>query len=303
VESRVGDVGRDGGAVLTGGRAARRLPAAVRAFDAAAETFDRRFGEWASVAAQRRAVRRLLLAAFPPGASLLELGGGTGEDALFLAAHGRRVLLTDGAPRMVAEAAAKAQRAGQSDRVRTRTLLLEEIQDFAREWRAAGGGPFDGAYSNFAALNCVPDLAPIARGLAELLPSGAPAVLVLFGPLPPGEVIVQLVRRDVRAAFRRLARGPVPARLGGRDFQVWYPRPRDVVRAFAPWFRLRRRRGVGIFVPPSAAEPWISRHPRLLATLEALDRVAAAPLAWLGDHVAFWFERTAVPVANGRSLA
>jgi len=37
------------------------------------------------------------------------------------------------------------------------------------------------------------------------------------------------------------------------------------------------------------------RHSRLLAVLEALDRVAAAPLAWLGDHVAFWFERTAAP--------
>ena len=297
------EAGREGGAALTGAGAAQRLPAAVRAFDAAAEAFDRRFGEWASVAAQRRAVRRLLLAAFPPGASLLELGGGTGEDALFLAAHGRRVLLTDGAPRMVAEAAAKAQRAGQSDRIRTRMLLLDDIEDFAREWRATGGAPFDGAYSNFAALNCIPDLAPVARGLATLLPTGAPAVLVLFGPLPPGEVIVQLVRRDVRAAFRRLERGPVPARLGGHGFQVWYPRPRDVVRAFAPWFRLRRRRGIGVFVPPSAAEPWISRHPRLLAALEALDRAAAAPLAWLGDHVAFWFERTGAPIANGRSLA
>ena len=39
-----------------------------------------------SVAAQRRSVRRELLGAFPPGARLLELGGGTGEDALFLAA-------------------------------------------------------------------------------------------------------------------------------------------------------------------------------------------------------------------------
>ncbi|HEX7091711.1 MAG TPA: class I SAM-dependent methyltransferase [Longimicrobiales bacterium] len=282
--------------------AAPPLPAAVGAFDAAAEAFDRRFGEWASVAAQRRAVRRLLLAAFPPGTSLLELCGGTGEDALFLAAHGRRVLLTDGAPRMVAEAAAKAERAGQSGRIETRTLLLEDLEDFAREWRAAGAAPFDGAYSNFAALNCVPDLAPVARGLAALLPSGAPAVLVLFGPLPPGEVLVQLARRDARAAFRRLRRGPAPARLGGHGFQVWYPRPRAVTRAFAPWFRLRRRRGIGIFVPPSAAEPWISRHPGLLAVLEALDRVAAAPLARMGDHIAFWFERTTAPVQNRPSL-
>lgn len=277
-------------AVLEAGR-----PAAVEAFDAAAGIFDRRFGDWASVAAQRRAVRRLLLRAFPPDARLLELGGGTGEDAVFLAQRGRRVLLTDGAPRMVAEARAKAERAGLAGRIETRTLLLEEVEGFSHAWRQAGGALFDGAYSNFAALNCVPDLAPIARGLATLLRPDAPAVLVLFGPLPPGEILVQLVRGDVRAAFRRLSRGAVPARLGGRHFEVWYPWPRRVARAFAPWFRLRRMRGIGIFVPPSAAEPWISRHPRVLALLDALDRMAAAPLAWLGDHVAFWFERTTVP--------
>jgi hypothetical protein len=62
-----------------------------------------------------------------------------------------------------------------------------------------------------------------------------------------------------------------------------------------PWFRYVRRRGVGILVPPSAAEPWISRHPRLLHGLETLDRVANRPLAALGDHILYVFERTGVP--------
>src|SRR5205814_2762020 len=78
--------------------AAPALRPAICAFDALAPVFDARFGEWRSVAAQRNAVRRALLDAFPEGASLLELGGGTGEGALFLAACGRRVLTTDGAP-------------------------------------------------------------------------------------------------------------------------------------------------------------------------------------------------------------
>jgi hypothetical protein len=49
------------------------LSPAVRAFDALAPGFDAAFAGWKSVAAQRRAVRRALLAAFPPGARLLEL--------------------------------------------------------------------------------------------------------------------------------------------------------------------------------------------------------------------------------------
>jgi hypothetical protein len=100
------------------------------------------------------------------------------------------------------------------------------------------------------------------------------------------------VRGDVTAAARRLRRTPVAARLGGRHFEVHYPAPRDIARSFAPWFRLERVRGIGIFVPPSAAEPAVSRAPRLIRVLEALDRLASAPLALLGDHVLLQFRRT-----------
>jgi hypothetical protein len=172
-------------------------------------------------------------------------------------------------------------------------------QSVAAQRRAAGEPRFQGAFSNFAALNCVHDLAPVARGLAGLLAEGAPALLVLFGTAPPGEVVVQVLRGHPKAGFRRLARGEVAARLGGHAFTVRYHRRRELARAFAPWFTLRRRRGIGVFVPPSDAEPWISGHPRLLRLLEALDRPAAAPLAVLGDHVLYHLVRTAVPAPGG----
>ena len=275
-----------------------RVPAAVAAFDATADVFDGRFGTWASVAAQRRAVRRHLVGAFPPGARVLELGGGTGEDAIFLAIEGRDVLLTDGSARMLHRATEKAVAQGCAERVDTAVLVLEEIEEFAAEWRAGGGESFDGAYSNFAALNCVADLRAVARGLAALLRPGAPALLVFFGPFPPGEVVVQLAQGHPRAAVRRLARAPVSARIGGVDFTVHYPSPRQVVGAFAPEFRRVSTRGVGIFVLPSAAEPAISAHPRLLSALEALDRIAERPLALLGDHLLVHLERTAPHVAR-----
>jgi hypothetical protein len=60
----------------------------------------------------------------------------------------------------------------------------------------------------------------------------------------------------------------------------------------SPWFRLESRRGVGLFVPPSAAEPWISSHPLLLKSLELLDRAASVPFAPLGDHILYRFVRT-----------
>ncbi len=271
-----------------------RLPPAVEAFDAVAERFDERYGSWLSVAAQRRAVRAELLRAFPVGARVLEIGAGTGEDALWLTRQGRVVLATDAAPSMVRVTAAKLRA---EDAPTPRVVAAEEIETLATDDGTASA-PFDGAFSSFAALNCVSDLNPVGRGLARLVRPGGQVVLVLFGVVAPGEWVVQLARGDVGAAFRRRSRNDVRARLGGRSFDVRYHRAGDVARAFAPWFRVTGRRGIGVFVPPSAAEPWISRHPRVLATLERVDGAVSQALARFGDHVLYRLERTSV-MASG----
>jgi ubiquinone/menaquinone biosynthesis C-methylase UbiE len=145
-------------------------PAAV-AFDAIAPSFDSRFGAWLSVAAQRRAVQARLLQSFPAGGHILELGGGTGENAAFLAERGFNMLLTDPSPAMVAQARAKLARLG----VRAEIAAGEEMEDFASSHLSAGGVLINGAFSNFAPLNYVLDLDPVARALARLRKPDAPA--------------------------------------------------------------------------------------------------------------------------------
>jgi SAM-dependent methyltransferase len=265
-------------------RSAALAPAAV-AFDAIAEDFDARFRAWRSVDAQRAAVRRELLEAFPSGSSLIEVGGGTGEDALWLARQGRNVLMTDASPAMVAAASSKSR-----GRVETATAAAEHFGELAD--RLSDRPLFDGAYSVFAGLNCVSDLSAFGRGVARLLRPGAPLLLVLFGTCCPGEIMVETVRGRPRNALRRFRRGDVPARLAGREFTVRYHRKSDLERMLGPSFRLESRSGVGVFVPPSVAEPWISNHPRLLATLASLDRLFSRALAPFGDHVLYRFVRT-----------
>jgi SAM-dependent methyltransferase len=263
-------------------------PATV-AFDAVAPIFDLRFGPWLSVSAQRRAVRAALLREFPAGGHILELGGGTGEDATFLAERGFNMFLTDPSPSMVSLSKAKLAPFGAQAGV----LAAEDIEDFASEHLFAGGALFDGVFSNFAPLNCVVDLEPVARGLARLLKPGATAMLVIFGTFCPGEMVTEVLRGRPRQALRRLRRGEVPARLSKRDFHVVYHRRAALVKAFAPWFVLEKRLGIGVTVPPSAAEPWISNHRRLLALMESMDRVISHPMAIFGDHVLYQFRRNA----------
>lgn len=267
---------------------AASLRPAARAFDLIAPHFDVRFGPWQSVAAQRRAVRASLLRTFPANGRVLEIGGGTGEDAVYLAERGFRVVLTDPSPTMVNLAAAKLARFGSCAEI----VLAEEMDKFAEEYRTRHEPLFDGAFSNFAPLNCVRDLGPVAKGLAELLKPGAALMLVLFGTFCPGEMAVEILRGRPRQALRRFQRRAVSARLGKCEFEVFYHRRVQLVQAFGPWFALERRIGIGVSVPPSAAEPWISRHPRLLASMETIDRSLAEPLAALGDHVLYQFRRT-----------
>ena len=266
-------------------------PAAL-AFDAAASTFDARFGEWQSVSVQRTAVRESLLNAFPPGGTILEIGGGTGEDAIWLAQRGFRVFSTDAAPTMVETARRKLALFG----MRAELVAAEDLERFAEHFSDGAGSHFDGAFSNFACLNCVDELEAFARGLARLLRPGGAAVLVLFGTFSPGEIVVECLCGRPRQALRRFRRDAVPARLGGCDFTVRYHTARAISAAMHPWFRLVQRLGIGVFVPPSAAEPWISMHPRLLGFLGWLDVLAKRPLAFLGDHVLYQFRRTNVPV-------
>jgi len=267
------------------------LNPAATAFDAIAGDFDSRFGAWESVAAQRRAVRAALTSEFSPGGHILEIGGGTGEDAAYLAARGFNVLLTDPSPAMVSLAGAKLKPFGG----RAEIASGEGLNELADRHLSSGAALFDGAFSNFAPLNCVSDLGPVARGLARLMKPGAPILLVLFGTFCPGEMVTEMLRGRPRLMFRRFSQIEAAARISNCDFHVVYHRSGALKRAFAPWFVLEQRLGIGITVPPSAAEPWISGCPRLLAAMETLDRVLCRPFAILGDHVLYQFRRTAAP--------
>jgi SAM-dependent methyltransferase len=264
-------------------------PAAL-AFNATASSFDARFGEWQSVAAQRSVVRNALIEVFPPGGAILEIGGGTGEDAVWLSERGFTVLSTDAAPAMVDAAVRKLAPFGS----RAEIVAAEDLEPFAHRHLAGGSARFDGAFSNFAALNCVDDLENVGRGLATLLKPGSAAMLVVFGNVAPGEIVVECLRGRWQQAFRRFRPGAAPARIGRHDFTVRYHGPPAICSAMQPWFRLVRRLGIGIFVPPSAAEPWISQHTGFLDLLSRLDRITRRPLALLGDHILYQFERTEI---------
>ena len=91
----------------------------AHAFDVVAGDYDAVYGSEGNAVMtwMRRESLALLYEAFPLGSHLLEIGCGTGEEAVALAQAGRRVLATDISPQMAARTQAKAQDVGVKDRV------------------------------------------------------------------------------------------------------------------------------------------------------------------------------------------
>lgn len=268
---------------------------AAAAFDALAPSYDETFTFSRIGHAQRDAVRRELKLTLLPGQHILEINCGTGVDAIDLVERGIEVLACDASAQMIEVARQRAGARGKNSPlpagVTFRVLATEDLKALETEGWTGG---FDGAFSNFAGLNCVGDLSGVARDLERLLKPGAPLILCLFGRCCLWEILWYFMRGKPRKAFRRLRSGEGQARLAsGMLVNVHYPSVGKVADLFAPGFKLARWRGVGIFVPPTYGESLARRFPRLLDRCARIDRrIDSLPvMRALADHVLLTFRR------------
>ena len=123
-------------------------------FDTLAGSYDTAFTDTALGRLLRQDAWHWLDGSFRAGDRVLDLGCGTGEDAIHLAARGVTVVATDVSEEMLDVASAKAQAAGSRDLVKFARVDLEADDLGAR---LAALGPFDGAYSDFGAVNALSD--------------------------------------------------------------------------------------------------------------------------------------------------
>lgn len=257
-------------------------------FDAVALQYDDTFTSSSIGAAQRGAVWREIEKVFHPGDRVLEIGCGTGVDACFMAERGMHVVACDSSSQMIAVAARRFQEKGLQHLVQPLLLPAEQLSTLS------AADKFDGAFSNFGAMNCVEDLTQFARTLAERLRPGAIALLCWMGPSCFWEMGWYLAHGNRQKAFRRLNRDGISAKIADGAFvQVRYPAVREIAREFAPEFRVESIHGIGVTVPPSYVEAWARRHPRLLALGERADGILGRVpgIRLLADHILVRLER------------
>jgi ubiquinone/menaquinone biosynthesis C-methylase UbiE len=256
------------------------LHATREAFDSVAADYDGPRGNNALIQEMREEMWRWLDLTFAPGSHLLDLGCGTGLDAVRMARLGHRVTATDWSGEMARRTNDRAAQERLTTRIVARVAGAHELH------RLDGREEYDGAYSNLGPLNCVPDLRVMSRELARLLKPGGALVFTVIGRICPWE-IVHFLRRWNWARLRiRYARGFVPVGLNKRTVWTHYYTPREFYSLFAREFALTHFRGLGLFAPPPYLSWMPDRHPGWHERLWRLERRAAAwpGLRNMGDH-------------------
>jgi ubiquinone/menaquinone biosynthesis C-methylase UbiE len=240
------------------------------AFDQLAAQYDQLWTRSTVGHLQREAVWRHIGNLFKPGQAVLDLGCGTGEDALRLMEAGLRVRAIDASREMVSIARDRG--------VDAITLSIENCGLLDEQ--------FDAVLSNFGALNCVEDLASLRQPLARLVRPDGYLAICIIGRFCLWETAWALLHRKPAKAFRRW-RASVMSSLGIR---VFYPSKRGLETTLRPQFRLVSWSGIGLSVPPSYVTGLSNS---LLQKLAAFDRHAARwpILRGLCDHRLFVFAR------------
>lgn len=240
------------------------------AFDTIATRYDELWTESPIGHAQRQLVWREVDPWFRPGERILDIGCGTGIDAAHYASRGLVVDAVDASPAMV-------------DRARERGGFTASV--LRAEELGALDGPYDGALSNFGALNCVSDLGGVAADLAGAIRPGGTLAICMIGRFCAWESVHYSIRGQFGKAMRRLG-GTARSSLG---ITVHYPSISQLTAVFAPNFQLRRWMGIGLVIPPSyvrLSERTVRRLAPVDATLARLPVLRGA-----ADHRLLLFVR------------
>lgn len=251
-----------------------------QAFDSIAAAYDAVVTPNLVLQTIRDRTRSAVVDRVPAGSRLLDLGCGSGLDAVWFGRRGYRVVAMDWSAAMVREARRRVADEGLAASIDVRHHGIQRLDPVAL-------GMFDAVYSDLGPLNCLPDLPAAAVTIAGLLrPDGIVAASVM-ARICPSEIALYTVRGQFARARLRFASNAVGVPLG--DGTVWtrYYNPRGFQRAFiAAGFVRESLRGVGAVVPPPYCEHFAARHPALMSFLRYVDTaIGAWPFVRaMGDH-------------------
>jgi ubiquinone/menaquinone biosynthesis C-methylase UbiE len=250
------------------------------AFDRHAESYDERFSNHELGETIRSDVWKITDPVFASARHLLDLGSGTGEDAIHYAARGIHVTAVDISDQMLIRLKRKAAAAGLAAKLQYIRCAMNQYHPEHMQ--------FDGIVSNFGAVNCLSDLNWLPELCRVGLKPGAAVVLTGMGVFYPFESAVLLLSGHFGRIFRRLQTSCMVS-VEGIPIPVYYHTLRNMRRMLGKQFLLEHVEGMRAFLPVPGWEH--VGHSKILQWLDPLDRrwCSFRWTASLADHfVTVW---------------
>lgn len=255
-----------------------------QAFDTIASGYDTSFTHSLIGTAQREIILKYLEKPFPQQTkqNILELNSGTGEDAIWFAKRGHKVLATDISEKMIGVIEQKIDELDLSSRIRTMELDIREIGNKNFE------GRFDLIFSNFGGLNCISkkDMNSLPETLSKLLLPMGRLVMVIMPKYCIWETKYFLLKFNFKKAFRRYSENGTIAKLNGEELRTFYYKPDQIKKVFKKYFDVIAVHPVGFFIPPSYMEKFFESKRKTFNLLKRLESSVTNQsfLAGFSDH-------------------
>lgn len=254
--------------------------AAATAFSRQAPLFDQLYSSDAIIRYKRQRVRTLMENFLTPGAQILELNAGTGEDAIYFAQRGYRVHATD-----ISEGMQEILRNKVAE-LQLQNEITQEICSYTELERLQQQGPYDHVFSNFAGLNCTDKLDKVLESFNYLVKPGGTVTLVVLPKFCLWEFLL-LFRGLFKTAFRRFAgKKGAKAHIEGQHFRCWYYNPSFIRKKLKSTFDVMALEGLCTVVPPSYIENFALKHPGLFRSLVKKEDRWKSKWPWkvVGDY-------------------
>jgi len=260
------------------------------AFDTIASGYDASFTHSLIGSAQREIVLRYLEKSFLQQVKLniLELNSGTGEDALWFAKRGHKVLATDISEKMIGIIRGKIDVIDLSSQIQTMKLDICEIQKTNFE------EGFDLIFSNFGGMNCISlnVMKSLPAVLTKLLKPNGRLIMVIMPKYCFWETKYFLLKFNLKKAFRRYSKKETIANLNGQELRAFYHNPGQIKKIFKKYFNVITVKPVGFFIPPTYLGKFFESKKRIFNLLKRSENLITnqSYLAGFSDHYLIDFQ-------------